>query len=237
MFKRGLFTSLLLAASTLFSVANAAVIEDSVSISSVQPDELSITNFYDIVFPQFDDNGGQFTLNQVEITIEVLLTGSFTWTNNSGVDSSPSSRFIFSFDLNTLGGSDIFNTPFQATSYYSPGLITAGDTDSVNFSSAVPDPNPVYEDSMVIDSSTSTGPFLLSDFLGAGDITTRFGSTAETGNVFSGNFELVAVSNLEAILNYRYTYTENIVEASSPSVLGVFGLALILLGFRSRLIS
>lgn len=241
MFKKLFTTTLLLAATALSTSVSAAVIGSSseggqVSIS----DKATSTNLYEvfhsIIFPQFDEQGGNRTLTSVVLEFVADSSGTLTWTNTSeDTPTTPSSRVnsVLALSTNQNGTSTLFEllaggfTGIQ----YSPGLLGPQASDSV----IVPDSDLSVSDTLTITNSSSEA-WDLSEFVGTGNMTAYLSSIVSIITNTSGTFNVSGMFSSDAVINYTYFYNINdeIVEASSPSTVAILGLALFVVGFSVR---
>lgn len=244
MLKKIFQTTMFLAATSLSVNAGAAIIgtgteSGSVSIVDKEPSTSIYDIFHELIFPQFDEQGGLRTLTEVRLVFTAGSYGTLTWTNTSTTapttpDSNVNTVLALSAEQNST------STLFELLAggfggvEYSPGTLAP----SASGSATVPSPsNPgelTASSSMTIDGSSSEA-FDLVDFVGTGNMTTYLSSIVQIITTTSGTFIVAGDFDSEATLGYEYDYNINgTLEASAPSTFAILGLSMLAVGYSVR---
>jgi hypothetical protein len=223
--------------STVFAVfasaSNAAIISGSVNIEDTLPGTFTTTNFFEMLIPQFDDMGGSRTLLSVELDFSGISGGTITFTNG-GTPQEPlvsvDGRFWFS---TSDDNSTRFMTITTPEGFYSPGSLAANEEATVIVPSGT-NPPVSGTDNLFIDGSTSSGPYLLADFVGTGDVSSWLASRVDVTISTGSNFTVEGDFTTDGAIDYVYTYENNSVSVPEPTGVAFLGFLICALTFFQR---
>lgn len=235
MIKKILQTTILLSVSVLSVSANAALIESgSNSITNKSTSTNLWEIFHQLVFPQFDTQGGLRQLLSVELTFTGTSNGSLTFTNNGATAASYSAQTTANMDLSSLNDAGVSSnslifvtaggtTPFDPT--YSSGTLAAG-----GGTSTIAVTDLAQSGSLVF--GPSKGGLSLSDFVGTGNMTTYLSSQVLVSSATSSDYTVSGSFTTDGSIGYVYNY--QMTSVPEPTSIAVFGLALCVAGLVRR---